>query len=87
MDLDLNFDKLVIDKKKHEKFKKRNQTIFDNQLETLPKKFNFVANVSRQIKDQEPNLIKMEFVMLAYIQSKNLIEIKVLIGKAKREKN
>ena len=43
MDLDLNFDKLVIDKKKYEKFKKRNQTIFDNQLETLPKKIQFCS--------------------------------------------
>ena len=41
--------------------------------------------MSRQIKDQEPNLIKMEFVMLAYIQSKNLIEIKVLIGRKERK--
>lgn len=43
MDLDLNFDKLVIDKKKYEEFKKRNQTIFDTQLETLPKNIQFCS--------------------------------------------
>ena len=41
MEFDFNLDNLEIDKIKYEKFKKKNQTIFDKQLQTLPKKIQF----------------------------------------------